>query len=272
MSVLKAEQLGLEVAGRRLLQAIDLDLKSGELLAVVGQNGAGKSTLLKLVAGEYARFEGRVSLCGKNLKDWPRQQLARHLAVLPQNSGLNFPYPVEDVVALGRIPHCSGRRVDRAIVVEVMAALDISYLRGRLYTELSGGEKQRTQLARVMAQIWRREDAEGRLLLLDEPTAALDLGHQQQLMACINNFRQQGAAVLMVVHDINIAASHADSILALECGHSFAKGTVQEVITAERMQRLFKARLSVLHNEDSGRPCVLSAVRVEWNALNKPSP
>jgi len=178
--------------------------------------------------------------------------------VLPQLSLLNFPYSVEEVVALGRTPHSTGISLDRKIVHEAMEVMDISHLRGRSYTQLSGGEKQRTQLARVMAQIWRKEDASSRLLLLDEPTTALDLGHQQQLMNAVVEFAKNGAGVLMVVHDINIAARYADKILALSCGRCIAQGSTKDVLSENLLQQLFGAEVGIIQDPSSQKMFVIS--------------
>lgn len=257
MSLLELHNLNVTLGGNLCLNGVNLRLNVDEVAAIIGPNGAGKTTLLRAVAGELQPDSGRVTVCGHAHTHWSLQERARHLAVLPQASALNFPFRVEEVVALGRIPHSTGRRIDDAIVTEALAALDILHLRQRLYPQLSGGEKQRTQLARVMAQIWRAEDADGRLLLLDEPTASLDLGHQQQLMEKVRAFAAQGAAVLMVLHDLNLALGSADRLLALHQGRLVADGPPGEVLNADLLQRLFGARAELFHHPISGRPLVL---------------
>ena len=160
---------------------------------------------------------------------------------------------------LARIPHKSGQVVDKEIVEHALEFTDISYLSERRYTELSGGEKQRVQLARVFAQIWREADARSgdgaearRLLLLDEPTNALDLGHQAELMRAIRELRHMGVGIVMVLHDINLAASFADRLLALQCSQLMAYGSVEEVMTLETMQALYSTPLSINKDTDSG--------------------
>ena len=138
-----------------------------------------------------------------------------------------------------------------------LEAMDMTQLRDRLYTHLSGGEKQRTQLARVMAQIWRGEDAGARLLLLDEPTASLDLGHQQQLMQRVRDFAAQGVAVLMVLHDLNLALSFADRLLALQGGQLIADGPAVGVLSSDLLGSLFGASVELFHHPQTGRPVVL---------------
>jgi len=258
MTILKITKAGVTVNHASLIDNISLTVDSGQILAVVGANGAGKTTLLNAIAGDIPLTTGEIRLCGKSLAQWSVPTRAKSLSVLPQLSLLNFPYTVDEVVALGRTPHSTGIKIDRQIVGEAMHAMDITYLSGRVYTHLSGGEKQRTQLARVMTQIWRSEDAKARLLLLDEPTTALDLGHQQQLMYAVKKFADNGVAVVMVVHDINIAAKYADSILALSCGRAIASGKTEEVLVTDVLRRLFTAEVEIIKHPITQKPFVIS--------------
>lgn len=239
----------------KLVDDIHLSLMEGETLAIIGPNGAGKTSLLKAMAGELA-FQGSLTMHG--LDDTPIQR-ARQLAVLPQFSLLNFPYLVNEVVALGRTPHQTGWRKDQEIVEQALQLLNIAYLSERKYTQLSGGEKQRVQLARVLAQIWRAEDANNgaRVLLLDEPTTALDVGHQQQLVTALQEFAQQGVTIVMVMHDINLASSCADKILAMACGRQVQIGSPQEVITSATMRQLFNAEVTITEHPEQQTPIIL---------------
>ena len=257
MTVVRLRGLSVRAATRVLLHPLDLDLKAAEICAIIGPNGAGKSTLLKAICGDVANGCGQIEFCDARLAR-PGAERARALAVLPQSSSLNFPFRVDEVVALGRIPHASGRVHDRAIVREVMQALDIAHLAEAQYTQLSGGERQRTQLARVMAQIWRSEDAPQRILLLDEPSTALDIGHRQQLMQALVRLAADGVAVLMVVHDVNIAARHAQRVVALAEGRCLACGRTDAVLTEALLQSLFRAELCVIKHPINNTPYVVS--------------
>ncbi|MBX2858763.1 MAG: heme ABC transporter ATP-binding protein [Cellvibrionaceae bacterium] len=250
MATLEVKQLSVQVAGSKLLNNISFALQPGDICAVVGPNGAGKSSLLAAIVGDLKLSGGSVAIAGSEAR-------AKCLAFLPQFSLLNFPFTVSEVVALGRIPHSTGNAIDQHISTAAMAAMDISELADRPYTQLSGGEKQRTQLARVMSQIWRAEDAAQRLLLLDEPTTALDLGHQQQLMAALEKFAQCGVAVLMVVHDINIAAKYASHLLAIADGHCLAQGETTKILSEQLLQQLFNANLKLYIDPASQRPSVI---------------
>ena len=256
MTVLALEKVTTRPWGPPLLEAIDIALEAGEILGVVGPNGAGKSSLLRLVSGDLPAHAGTISFLGKPLAQWALRERACRLAVLPQLSQLDFPYTVEEVVGLGRTPHETGSASDREIVREAMAALDVDALRHRRYTELSGGERQRAQLARVFAQVWRPGE---RLLLLDEPTSALDLAHQQQVMAVVTALAASGCTVVMVVHDINLLAAHADRLLALHRGRTYALGPPREVINEALFRDVFDARVHLGRHPVSGEPLVLSA-------------
>ncbi|WP_185236064.1 heme ABC transporter ATP-binding protein [Teredinibacter franksiae] len=257
MCILESKKLTVTVDKLVLVRDIDLKIHAGEIHAVVGPNGAGKTSLLNAIIGDIPTYSGELLLCGHR-PSWNITEQAKSVAVLPQLSLLNFPYTVAEVVALGRTPHSTGFRLDQQIVREAMLAMDISHLSGRLYTQLSGGEKQRTQLARVMTQIWREEDASQRLLLLDEPTSALDLGHQQQLMEAVQRFAAEGVAIFMVVHDINIAARYADHTLALLQGSTIAQGNTQEILTEPLLKKLFSADLRLVKHPETGKVHVIA--------------
>ena len=255
--MLEVERLTLSAGGRTVVDAADFSLAAGEHLAVIGPNGAGKSSLIHALIGDTRPIAGQVRIDGRPLDDWPARERACRVALLPQASALNFPFTVAEVVRLGRGPHASGRRADREVVDQALAACDIAHLRDRPYTRLSGGEKQRVQLARVMSQVWRERDAGNRLLLLDEPVAALDLGHQRWVMRQVAALAAQGVAIVSVLHDISLAARHADRMLALRDGITIAHGKPADVVTAERMQQLFDTQTRVITHPDSGTPVVL---------------
>jgi len=197
-----------------------------------------------------------VSFGGRSLAQWTPQDRAQHLAVLPQMSLLNFPYTVEEVVMLGRIPHSSGHQADQDIVVQALQLTDTLTLRDRLYTQLSVGEKQRTQLARVFAQVCGEKSLVGRLLLLDEPTSALDLAHQQQVLLAIRQISRRGCSVVLVIHDLNLAASIADQILVLDKGRQAALGTPDQVFTQELFKQVFDVDVTISNHPEGGFPLI----------------
>lgn len=240
--MLKATGLGCARGGCRILQEIDFTLAAGEVVAVLGTNGAGKSTLMATLTGELVAQAGSVELDGRALADWPASQRARRMAVLPQVSTLAFPFACEEVVALGRMPHDTGLQRDHEIIDSALAAADVAHLRGRDYLTLSGGERQRVHLARVLAQLW---DVPAACLLLDEPTASLDLAHQQLTLAQARLVADRGGAVLVILHDLNLAARYADRILLLDRGRMLALGSPWQVLEAERIRSVFGVQVQV---------------------------
>ena len=239
----------------RLVDDVSFSLDQGQVLAIIGPNGAGKSTLLRAITGEWP-YNGSIEMVG--LVSGASER-ARQLAVLNQHSQLAFPFRACEVVQLGRIPHASGRAVDLDIIDAALKLMDITHMTDKLYTELSGGEKQRVQLARVLAQIWRAKDASGgkRILLLDEPTTALDLGHQQQLLRAVAKFADQGVTVVMVLHDINLAVQHAHKVLAMQGGKVAAFGTADDVMSPELIQELFGTEVAMVAHPVSGKPIIV---------------
>lgn len=257
--MLRVASVSLTLGGNQLLNDVSLEVSVGELLALIGPNGAGKSSLIHTIIGDQPEMTGSVTFDGREIGRYTDRERARRIALLPQSSLLTFPFTVRDVVMLGRSPHSSGLIVDGRIVDEACRAADITAMQNVRYTRLSGGEKQRVQLARIMAQIWREEDAGSRLLLLDEPVAALDLGHQQWLMERVANFAREGVAVVMVLHDITLAARHADHMLALRDGRTVAKGPPEQVVTTENIHTMFDTEARIMPHPDTGKPVVLHA-------------
>lgn len=244
--------------GRRALVAdVSLSVAPGEMLAVIGANGAGKSTLLHAIVGDITSDAGAVAFAGQALSAYTRRARARRVAFLNQASPLAFPFAAREVIALGRSPHASGYVADNGVIEQAAAATDVVHLLGRAYTRLSGGEKQRVQLARILAQVWRAEDAGDRLLLLDEPVASLDMGHQSVIMRTLASLAATGVAVVFIGHDVSLAAAHADRLLALRDGMAFAYGPPAEVVTEDTLARLYAAETRVIPHPVTGTPVVL---------------
>jgi iron complex transport system ATP-binding protein len=259
MSVLSLHDIHAAPWGSPLLHGIHFDLQPGEILGVAGPNGAGKSTLLEVVAGIAATTKGEVSLLSQPMARWSARERAQRLAVLPQLSLLSFPYTVEEVILIGRVPGNSSRQEDLTILRQVMAATDTTSLSGQLYTQLSGGEKQRVQLARVLAQIWHEHDMSDRVLLLDEPTTALDLTHQQQLLALLKELSDRGLAVIVTLHDFNLLAALAHRVLVIAGGRQIALGSTQSVLTRQLFEEVFSTQVIISTHPTRGHPMVISA-------------
>ncbi|QIH10860.1 MULTISPECIES: heme ABC transporter ATP-binding protein [unclassified Pseudomonas] len=254
--MLQAEDLHIRRGAKQVLAGIDLQLKPGEVLGVLGPNGAGKSSLLGALSGELSAHQGRVLLDQRELAQWEGMQRAQRLAVLPQASSLDFAFRVEEVVGLGRLPHQTGRSRDAQIVSAALAAADVGHLRDRSYLALSGGERQRVHLARVLAQLWPGQ--EGQSLLLDEPTSALDPLHQHVTLQAIRAFAEQGVAVLVILHDLNLAARYCDRVLLLEGGRAHSLGTPACVLRAEPLKAVFGLEVLVQEHPERGHPLIIA--------------
>ncbi|MFN2289264.1 MAG: heme ABC transporter ATP-binding protein [Chromatocurvus sp.] len=245
-----------------VLTGISLRCSAGDILGLLGPNGAGKSTLLRLVAGDTPLLEGNAEFHGSALAGWSAAARARRIAYLPQASSLAFPFTVSEVVALGRLPHTAGRRCDMALIEQALEATDTRAIADRFYTLLSGGERQRAQLARVLCQLEtdsHNGSLEGSLLLLDEPTAALDLRHQQQLVTRLRALARRGCTVLVALHDINLLASLCHRVMVIDHGHSVALGTPGNIFQPDFLQSLYGTPLRVSTHPTGGYPLVFPA-------------
>lgn len=253
--MLRAEKLAVRRGPLTVLSGIDLELQPGEVFGVLGPNGAGKSSLLGALSGELAPAQGRVLLDGRALAAWPGRERAQRLAVLPQSSTLGFAFRVDEVVALGRLPHASGRQRDGEIVGAALAAADAGHLAGRSYLALSGGERQRVHLARILAQLW--PGAAGQALLLDEPTSMLDPLHQHTILQAVQALAARGVAVLVVLHDLNLAARYCDRLLLLERGRVQALGTPAQVLQPAPLRAVFGLEVLVQRHPERGHPLII---------------
>lgn len=266
--LLQVDGLGVHLSGKPIVRNLGFQLDAGELLVVLGPNGAGKSTLLKGLAGEHKIAAGQVTFAGQALKSWTNKKLAKQRAVMPQRVEVNFPLTVEEIVRLGRPPEPLSKNA--AILEELMALLDITHLRHRLAPGLSGGEQQRVQLARVLAQIW--DTQEPVLLLLDECTSALDPAHQQQVFSLLRQLaKRRGFAVLAVAHDLNLAARFADRLLLLHQGQCHIAGQPSEVLTERVLAEVYGLSARILELEE-GYPLVIPRDEEPVSAYGRLSP
>ena len=254
--MLSARDLSIQRGDKQVLVDIDLKLQPGEVLGALGPNGAGKSTLLGALCGELNSASGEVWLGDRPLSDWHGVERARRLAVLPQSSSLSFGFRVSDVVIMGRMPHGTGQARDAEIVREALQAADAEHLAERSYLELSGGERQRVHLARVLAQLW--PGGAEQTLLLDEPTSMLDPLHQHTTLQAVRRFAEQGAAVLVILHDLNLAARYCDRLLLLNDGRAHAIGTPDEVLRAEPLHAVFGLEVLVQRHPERGHPLIVA--------------
>ncbi|ASJ76883.1 heme ABC transporter ATP-binding protein [Granulosicoccus antarcticus] len=258
--MINAEQMFLRGRVIPRVNKVSLTLHPGEVLAVLGPNGAGKSSVLKLLTGELQCHEGRVLIGNTDIRDMDVGTLALHRAVLPQESMLAFNFRVSDVVMMGRSPHrgCS-ESFNQELVAWAMQIVGVDLLANQHYMDLSGGERQRVHLARVLAQIGRTPPTDC-YLLLDEPTAALDITHQHLVLTLARQLaRTLRIGVLAILHDLNLAALYADRIALLKDGCLEAIGLPEDILTAAHLRSVFDVEASVLaHPHRSERLMVVT--------------
>ncbi len=273
--MLRAMGISVRIGAHQLLDNFSAEFAAGELVMVVGPNGAGKTTLLRCLDGELAPSEGCVELENRPLDMWHRSELARRRAVLPQQSVLDFPFSVTDVVLMGRMPHATQEAENRAVAAKVLAWCDCAQLGERAYTTLSGGEQQRVQTARVLAQICQRETlsevastalstpssapADDRFLLLDEPVSALDLSHQYALLRLLKRLStNHNIGIVCTLHNLNLVAQFADRAIVIDRGMLVADGAPMEVFTEETLSHVFNLDVAVRpHPDDDSIPLLL---------------
>ncbi|MBX3026830.1 heme ABC transporter ATP-binding protein [bacterium] len=257
--MLSGRALTVRAGSATLLREVSVAVAPGELVAVVGPNGAGKSTLLETLAGDRRPASGVVRCEDRPLAVWSPRALARVRAVVLQRSALTFAFTALEVVRLGRAPHRgrAGAAGDRAIADAALRAAGAGGLRDQPYPTLSGGERQRVHFARALAQIWERPASGGRYLLLDEPTAALDLSHQQQVLERARAWARDGTGVLVVLHDLTLAAAHADRIIVLSGGRVVADGLAREVLCPRLITAVFGIEVVIAEHPDGAAPVVL---------------
>lgn len=256
--MLAVKELSYRIGKKDLLQQLSFEAVSGELLAVLGANGAGKSTLMKLLCREIIPTDGDIFFRGKNLQQYTLHELAKQRAVLSQHNTISVSFRVKELVMMGRYPHFSQHPApeDITIVHQVMEETGISHLADRDYNTLSGGEQQRVQLSRVLAQIYDCPDG---CLFLDEPTNGLDLLYQQQMMELARRLANKGYCVICILHDINFASRFADQILLLKDGKKVAMGTPLEVINCENIHETFSIHVKLMECEGYNCPLVIPA-------------
>lgn len=258
MELVKIEHVTHDVGDRRILHDVSLRVESGELVVMIGPNGAGKSTMLSVMAGDLRPSGGSVTFDGSAVGRWSVPDLARRRSVLLQKSSVSFPYAVREVVEMGRTPW-RGRpesSEDEASVLDAMNVTDVARLAARDITPLSGGEAARAHLARVVAQ-------RAPLMMLDEPTAALDILHQEHVMRTCRRLTEAGAGIIVVLHDLDLAAAYADRILLFSEGRLTADGPPEEVMVPDRLSEVYGWPIDVIRHPGTGRLVVLPVREAE---------
>ena len=273
--MLAAQGVAIQFGQTSLLAQVNLSLATGEMVGLIGPNGSGKSTLLRVLANIRQPDAGTVSFRGRDIKDIGERELSKHIAYLAQDGGVHWPMRAETLVELGRLPHRhpfqNQTAADRDAIERALVAADIVALRHRTMANVSGGERMRILLARALA-------VEASLLLADEPVAALDPLHQLQVMELLHASSRRGNGVMVVLHDLSLAARFCDRLILIADGGIVAQGPCNEVLTEANLARAYG--VEVVSGTVDGIPFILPrkavAVSVESsngrNASNKPTP
>ncbi len=250
--VIKCENISVVRGETTILRDVSLHANQGELVAILGPNGAGKSTLLGVLAGDLAPDTGAVHFGDIQIASLTKPELALRRAVLPQQVTVSFPFSVEEVVEMGRGPKSTS--TDQELIEMAMKRVDVHEMRNRLYRSLSIGEQARVSMARILAQ-------DTQLLLLDEPTAVLDIGQQEKLMRIVRSLVDDGRTVIAVFHDLNVAMSFADRVVLLQKGSQVAVGAPRETMTAETLSNIYEHKIDVVTVNDDTGPIVIPSPR-----------
>ncbi|MGP3779490.1 ABC transporter ATP-binding protein [Halanaerobium saccharolyticum] len=252
--MLRTDKIKFSYAAEEILKGIDLEIEAGSFIGIIGPNASGKSTLLKNISSSLKSDSGTVYLDSKLLNDYSSIELARKMAVVPQNTEVNFNFNVYDIIMMGRHPYqkrWSGvNKKDKKIVKEVMEVTDTLKLRSKSINELSGGERQRVIIARALAQ---KPD----VLLLDEPTSSLDINYQGEIYDLLNYLNQElNLTIITVSHDLNLTAQYCEELILLKEGRIFAAGPAEDVLTEENIRQVYKAEVLIKTNPLSDRPFI----------------
>lgn len=260
--MITVQNISYKVGQKNMLNKLSFALRPGEVTVVLGQNGAGKSTLLKVLSGEQKPTEGKVLFGQEDLHRLSFQQLAHKRAVLSQQYASNLPFICEEIVMMGRYPHFSNKpaAIDKEIVHQCMEEMQVSPFAARSYQTLSGGEQQRVQMARVLAQLKEHNlHTNKKVLLLDEPTASMDCLYQQLCLSKAKELARKGYTVLVILHDLNLAAQFADAILLLKQGRLVTMGSVREVLQPAFIAEAYDMEVNVLNYDEYDFPILVPA-------------
>jgi len=257
--MLKTENISFSVGKKQILKNVSASFLPGEFNMILGPNGSGKSSFLKIFSGEINKFHGTVLYEGKKIKELRKEELAKKRAVMSQQADLGFPLLVEEVVMMGRYPHFTfnPNKKDISICNEVIERMNLTEFKERNYLTLSGGEKQRVQYARVLAQVWERPAEGYRYLFLDEPLNSLDISYQHEFLQSAVELMKDHTILIAVMHDINLAAHYADNLFFLKEGEMVVHGRPKDILTENIIEKIFNVKTTVIENPVTGKPLVI---------------
>ncbi|MEP7255634.1 MAG: heme ABC transporter ATP-binding protein [Ferruginibacter sp.] len=257
--MLKTEEIYYSIGKKLILNNVSAEFHPGEFNMILGPNGSGKSTFLKIFSGEINGYDGSVLYAGEKINHFKKEQLAKTRAVMSQQPELSFPLTVDEVVMMGRYPHFTfnpGKK-DEAICNEVMDRMNLFSFKERNYLTLSGGEKQRVQYARVLAQIWKKPEHGFRYLFLDEPLTNLDINYQQEFLQIARELIKEDIILVAVIHDINLAIQYADKLFFLKEGELVSHGKPKEILNESLIEKIFNVQTTIINNPVTNTPLVV---------------
>ncbi|MEP7163941.1 MAG: heme ABC transporter ATP-binding protein [Ferruginibacter sp.] len=257
--MLKATGIHYSIGRNVILTGINVSFNPGEFNIILGPNGSGKSTFMKIFSGEITDQEGEIFYDKQNIRSVKKDVLAKQRAVMSQQPELNFPLSVYEVVMMGRYPHFDFNpdKKDMAICAEVMQLMNLNSFKDRNYLTLSGGEKQRVQFARALAQVWEKPSEGYRYLFLDEPLNSLDINYQQEFLQLARSFADNNTVLIAVLHDINLAIHYGHRLFFLKDGRLITSGKPADIITETMIENVFGLRTRVIKNPVTGLPLMI---------------
>jgi len=257
--MLRTVDISFNVGKKQILKNVSASFLPGEFNMILGPNGSGKSSFLKIFSGEINRFQGTVLYENKKIKELRKEELAKKRAVMSQQADLGFPLLVEEVVMMGRYPHFTfnPNKKDVTICNEVIERMNLVEFKERNYLTLSGGEKQRVQFARVLAQVWEKPADGYRYLFLDEPLNSLDISYQHEFLQSAVELMKDHTVLIAVMHDINLAAHYADNLFFLKEGEMIVHGSPKDILTENILEKVFNVKTKVIENPVTGKPLVI---------------
>ena len=255
--ILKLSSLSYQINQKKLIDNISLEIDSGDMVSIVGPNGSGKTTMIRLISNEILPSKGDILFKDKNICDWEVSQLACYRSVLSQSNNLVFPFSVLDIVKMGRFPlkNKGNNQQEDDLCRRILDIFDLRDYIEQNYITLSGGEKQRVQLARALAQIWS-DDYGDKLLILDEPTSYLDIKHQYALFDFLKELNKKGLTIMMVLHDLNHAISNSNKIILLKNSKLISFGETSTIINNDLINKVFEIDLKLINYDGMDNPII----------------
>jgi iron complex transport system ATP-binding protein len=241
------KNISYQIGNKLILEDISIEIKPGELHVLIGRNGAGKSTLFHILCGDTKLQSGKLHCNEEEIESIPKTELAKLRAVFSQDTQINFPIPTEQIIALGRYPHITDKLKNKEIVEACLDITSSTILKHQHYPTLSGGEKQKINFGRILAQVW---ETPPRYLFLDEPVSAQDIPNQYQTLNICRHMANKGYAVFMILHDLNLASQYADRVTLIDKGKLIQSGTAEEVLTTKNLEIAFGIKTKILKTNE----------------------